>query len=30
MLVAQAQQRELIIVSRDPAFGAYDMGVLAC
>lgn len=30
MLVAQAQLENLTIVTRDPAFDAYDVAVLAC
>jgi len=30
MLVAQAQAEHLTLVSRDPAFGAYDVAVLGC
>ncbi|MDP9441097.1 MAG: type II toxin-antitoxin system VapC family toxin [Actinomycetota bacterium] len=30
MLVAQAQEENLTLVTRDPAFAAYDVGVLPC
>gem|GEM_PF-6726289 len=30
MLVAQAQAEDLTLVSRNPAFGAYDVAVLGC
>lgn len=30
MLVAQAQEENLTLVTRDPAFAAYDVRVLPC
>ncbi len=30
MLVAQAQAEDLVLVTRDPAFQAYEVSVLAC